>query len=80
MTNKILAVLTTTNQIILSSHSKYTIVFHKTNINNLKKSKYISEVKLIVLSVIRQKGESQNVCFKKTKHVKFSEKPTFLTP
>ena len=30
-------------------------------------------------SVIRQKGESQNVCFKKTKHVKFSEKRTFLT-
>ena len=32
------------------------------------------------LSVIRQKGESQNGCFKKTKHAKFSEKRTFLTP
>ena len=31
-------------------------------------------------SVIRQKGESQNGCFKKTKHVKFSEKRAFLTP
>ena len=31
-------------------------------------------------SVIRQKGESQNGCFKKTKHAKFSEKQTFLTP
>ena len=31
-------------------------------------------------SVIRQKGESQNRCFKKTKHVKFPEKRTFLTP
>ena len=31
-------------------------------------------------SVIRQKGESQIECFKKTKHVKFSEKRTFLTP
>ena len=31
-------------------------------------------------SVIRQKGESQNRCFKKTKHAKFSEKRTFLTP
>ena len=31
-------------------------------------------------SVIRQKGESQNGCFKKTKHFKFSEKRTFLTP
>ena len=33
-----------------------------------------------VLSVIRQKGESQNGCFKKTKHTKFSENWTFLTP
>ena len=31
-------------------------------------------------SVIRQKGESQNGCYKKTKHDKFSEKQTFLTP
>ena len=31
-------------------------------------------------SVIRQKGKSQNGCFKKTKHVKFSEKETFFTP
>ena len=30
-------------------------------------------------SVKRQKGESQNGCFKKTKHAKFSEKRTFLT-
>ena len=32
------------------------------------------------LSVIRQKSESQNECFKKTKHAKFSEKRTFVTP
>ena len=31
------------------------------------------------LSVIRQMGESQNGCFKKTKHIKFSDKRTFLT-
>ena len=32
-------------------------------------------------SVIRQKGESQNGYFRKTKqHAKFSEKRTFLTP
>ena len=31
-------------------------------------------------SVIRQKGESQNGCFKKTKHAKYSEKQTFFTP
>ena len=29
-------------------------------------------------SVIRQKGESQNWCFKKTKHAKFPQKRTFL--
>ena len=31
-------------------------------------------------SVIRQKGESKNGCFKKIKRAKFSEKRTFLTP
>ena len=31
-------------------------------------------------SVIKQKGESQNGCFKKTKHAKFPEKRTFLIP
>ena len=29
------------------------------------------------MSVIRRKGESQNECFKKTKHAKFYEKQTF---
>ena len=29
-------------------------------------------------SVIRQEGESQNECFKKIEHVKFSEKQTFF--
>ena len=29
---------------------------------------------------IRQKGESQNGCFKKAKQAKISEKQTFLTP
>ena len=31
-----------------------------------------------ITSVIRQKGESQNGYFKKTKHAKFCEKRTFL--
>ena len=31
-------------------------------------------------SVIRQKDESQNGCYKKTKHAKFSEKQTFPNP
>ena len=33
-----------------------------------------------LLSLIRQKGESQNGCFRKAKHAKFSEKQIFLTP
>ena len=33
-----------------------------------------------VSSVTRQKGKSQNGGSKKTKHTKFSEKQTFLTP
>ena len=32
------------------------------------------------LLVIRQKTESQNKCYKKTKASKFSEKQTFLPP
>ena len=32
------------------------------------------------MSVIRQKGESQNGCFKKTKYAYFSERQHFLTP
>ena len=36
----------------------------------------ISSVCNNILSVIRQKGESQNGCFKKTKLAKFSEKRT----
>ena len=35
---------------------------------------------IMLSSVMRKKGESQNECFKKTKHAKFSEKRTFLTP
>ena len=32
-----------------------------------------------ISSAIRQKGESQNWCYKKTKHANFSEKQTFLS-
>ena len=35
---------------------------------------------LIKSSVVRQKRKSKNGCFKKTKHAKFSEKQTFVTP
>ena len=33
-----------------------------------------------IWSAIRQKGESQNECYKKTRHIKFYEKRKFLTP
>ena len=35
---------------------------------------------MMLSSVIRQKDKSQNRCYKKTKHAKFSEKGTFITP
>ena len=35
--------------------------------------------KFQILPAIRQKGKPQNVCNKKPKHAKFSEKQTFLT-
>ena len=35
---------------------------------------------MITSSVIREKGEFPNWCFKKAKHAKISEKQTFLTP
>ena len=35
---------------------------------------------IVISSVIRQKGQSQNGCFKRTKHAKFSGKGTFFTP
>ena len=35
-----------------------------------------NEIYICISSVIRQKGESQDTCFKKTKHSKFSEKQT----
>ena len=34
----------------------------------------------LISTVTRQKGESQNGCFKKTKHSNFSQKRTFLPP
>ena len=35
---------------------------------------------VFVMSVMRQKGESQNGCFKKTKHAKFSERTNISYP
>ena len=35
---------------------------------------------LITLAVIRQKGESQNGCYKKTKHAKLPKKRKVLNP
>ena len=62
-------------KIIFSDTNSYVVLTEKgvNGINNAKKRRYGSS------SVIRQRGESQNGCFKKTKHTKFSEKRTFLT-
>ena len=40
---------------------------------------HVPNCKWVKSSVIMQKGESQNECFKKAKHAKISEKKTFLT-
>ena len=51
-----------------------------THFTNFPANMFLVGVRKNISSVIRQKGESQNGCFKKTKHAKFSEKRTFLTP
>ena len=52
---------------------------YQNNMRNTRKvmKKIIGKNKSLV---IRQKGESQNGCYKKIRHAKFSEKRTFLTP
>ena len=51
-------------------------VFLQTDMRFLKR-RY--RLKNCISSAIRQKGEFQNWCCKKTKHAKFSEKRAFLT-
>ena len=70
--------------------SPFVSYFHGHNVTKVKGSKEINRIKNKhkeqvfclphISSVIKQKGESQNGCFKKTKHAKFSEKRIFLTP
>ena len=51
---------------------------HKIFFENVThKARNNRKVELKFSSVVRRKGESQNGCFKKTKHVEFSEKRTF---
>ena len=40
----------------------------------------VNRKRLFISSVIRQKGESQNRCFEKTKYAKFSEKTNISYP
>ena len=61
----------------MTSGSKSPFYFDCVQIS--KKSKYVFLL-FHISSVIRWRGESQNGCFKKTKHGKFSKKRTFLTP
>ena len=49
-------------------------------INRIESPNRIFHWTLVKSSLIRQKGECENGCFKKTKHAKFFKKRTFLTP
>ena len=49
-------------------------------IENMEKYLGKSDLYHYILSVIRQKGEAQNGCFKKTKRVRFSEKRNLSYP
>ena len=46
------------------------------NFRESKAEEILGTIQMLLSSVIRQKGQSQNGCFKKTKHAKFSEKRT----
>ena len=61
---------------VISSHGIEELIKQPTRFDLAHKTSTLIDIR----SVIRQKGESQNGCFKKTKHAKFSEKRTFLTP
>ena len=63
-------------KIIFSDTNSYVVLTEKVvnGIKNAKKRRGDSS------SVIRQNGKSQNECFKKTKHAKFSKKRIFLPP
>ena len=61
---------------VISSHDIEELIKQPTRFDLAHKTSTLIDIR----SVIRQKGESQNGCFKKTKHAKFSEKQTFLTP
>ena len=78
MTDKIPAVLTTTNQIIPSSHSQYTIVFHKTNINNLKKSKIYIRSKINSFVSNKAKGRISKRVLRKQSPSNFPKNQHFL--
>ena len=56
---------------------KYIIVFLCSSFRVIQRVCYTQNS---ISLVIRQKGESQNKCFRKTKQAKFSEKQTFLNP
>ena len=70
------------------------IIHNKINlINRIKRGSTVTQLELLtfstptkkikvtqIASVVRQKGESQNGCFKKTKHAKFSERTNISYP
>ena len=58
-----------------TSHSLWSWTINQSSKTNWQ----LDGLNFVNLSVITQKGESENGCFKKTKHAKFSEKRQFLT-
>ena len=56
-----------------------TVMLPTTVVCGISLKKSLAE-NVCISSVIKQKGESQNGCLKKTKHANFSEKQKFLTP
>ena len=65
---------------VLTKYCPPFIITHEARIELLWYENDLSLNMIKNSSVIRQKGESKNGCFMKTKHAKFSEKRTFLTP
>ena len=56
-----------------------TVMLPITVVSGISLKKSLAE-NVCISSVIKQKGESQNGCLKKTKRAKFTEKLKFLTP
>ena len=68
------------NVLLRKLHKLKEYEFRMTLLGTWNQNTESAKIHFINLSVIKQKGKSENRCFKKTKHAKYSEKRTFLTP